>query len=164
MIQNNPTIHDEGTELFRSAIEHRATWFALLIDEACKQGANPSFADKAIFRCGQFHGDNKYTKTDSLPAFAKEFANENVQKAFEMELVEHDENKLSIDFHYCPLVAAWKKLGIPEDKYPALCRAAMEGDRGIISTFDAFEFELGKTIADGNDICEIRITKPEKNA
>ena len=40
----------------------------------------------------------------------------------------------------------------------------MEGDRGIISTFDAFEFELGKTIADGNDICEIRITKPEKDA
>ena len=35
----------------------------------------------------------------------------------------------------------------------------MDGDRGIIDKYDAFEFDLGKTIAKGDDVCEIRIKK-----
>ena len=56
-------------------------------------------------------------------------------------------------------MAAWKKLGLPEEELPELCDIAMDGDRGIISTFDQFTFNLGKTIAKGDDVCEIRIDK-----
>jgi hypothetical protein len=38
----------------------------------------------------------------------------------------------------------------------------MDGDRGIIRTYDKFTFELGDTIAKGNDACQIRIDKVEE--
>ena len=80
---------------------------------------------------------------------------------FEMEILESSDKKLSIDFHYCPLVAAWQKLGLPEEDMPALCDIAMDGDRGIISTYPKFSFELGETIAKGDNVCQIRITKQD---
>lgn len=159
MIKNNPTKSNPRTDLQRADFEHRATWFALLIDEAKKQGLDTSFAHNAILRCGKFHGENKYPDTESLPEFAAAFANEDVINSFEMEMLENDEKNLSIDFHYCPLVAAWQKLGLPEDQLPELCDIAMDGDRGIISTYPKFSFELGKTIAKGDDVCQIRIKK-----
>ncbi len=160
MIKNNPTPVGADGQLLRGAIEHRATWFALLIEEAQKQGLDGyAFAHNAIKRCGVFHGDNKYTKTDDLQAFAAEFAAEPTKSVFGMEIKENDGKHLYIDFHYCPLVAAWQKLGLPESEMPELCDIAMDGDRGIISTFPKFSFELGETIAKGDDVCQIRIEK-----
>jgi hypothetical protein len=158
MINNTPSKTSDRIDLLRSAIEHRATWFALLLDEAQKAGLDKSFASKAIFRCGAFHALTKYPRTDDLLEFADAFANPDVVGVFEMD-VRKSEKNLDIDFHYCPLVAAWQKLGIPEEELADLCDIAMDGDRGIISEYDAFEFELGKTIAKGDDICEIRIKK-----
>ncbi|NLU51801.1 MAG: L-2-amino-thiazoline-4-carboxylic acid hydrolase [Clostridiaceae bacterium] len=159
MIKNTPSRTNERTELLRAAIEHRATWAALLIDEARKQGLDTSFAHNAIMRCGAFHGLNKYPRTDDLTEFAPAFANEDVVNVFEMEIKESNEEHLHIDFHYCPLVAAWLKLGFPEEDIAEFCDIAMDGDRGIISTYPKFTFELGKTIAKGDDVCEIRIDK-----
>jgi hypothetical protein len=159
MIKNTPHKSDSRTDLLRGAIEHRATWYALLIEEAKKEGLKEDFASKAIFKCGQFHGNNKFPRTDDLKVFSKSFANDDVIGAFEMEKLKDDGKELSIDFHYCPLVAAWKKLGIPDDELPQLCEMAMDGDRGIVSTYKDFQFELGDTIAKGGDVCQIRISK-----
>ena len=75
--------------------------------------------------------------------------------------LEQSEKALNINFHYCPLLAAWRKLGLPEEDLPELCDIAMDGDRGIISTYadEGFSFELGKTLAKGDDVCQIRISK-----
>lgn len=81
-----------------------------------------------------------------------------MQKAFEMD-VKTTDNELSIEFHYCPLVEAWRKLTGDEEKISRLCDIAMEGDRGIISCFDKFSFELGDTIANGKDTCQVSIKK-----
>lgn len=162
MINNKPKKTDSRTDLLRSAIEHRATWFALMVEEAKKRGLDDQFASDAVMRCGRFHGENKFPQTDDLPTFAKAFANEDVVNCFEMDIIESNDEKLSINFHYCPLVEAWQKLGVPEAELPRLCDMAMDGDRGIISAYDKFEFELGNTIAKGGDHCEIRITKNEK--
>jgi hypothetical protein len=162
MIKNKPTKKSDRTDLLRNAIEHRATWAALLIDEAKKRGLDTSFAHEAIRRCGVFHGLNKYPRTDDLSEFAPAFANQDVIDVFEMEIMESSDERLHIDFHYCPLVSAWLKLGLPEDDIPELCEIAMDGDRGIISTYPEFAFKLGKTIAKGDDVCEIRIDKVKK--
>lgn len=159
MIKNKPSKTSEKCEALRGAFEHRAVWAALLIEEAKKRGLDLEFAHEAIRKCGVFHGENKYTKTDDLKEFAPEFANPNVVEVFEMELLENSSEHLHVDFHYCPLVEAWQKLGLPEEELPELCDIAMDGDRGIISTFDSFTFELGKTIAKGDDVCQIRIDK-----
>ena len=67
--------------------------------------------------------------------------------------------EMAIDFHYCPLVAAWKKLGATDEECAELCQIAMDGDRGSASTFPPFDFHLGKTIAAGDDICDVRFKK-----
>ena len=161
MIRNVPSKTDERTESLRNAIEHRATWMGLLMDEAKKKGLDTSFAHAAIRRCGVLHGMNKFPRTDDLAEFARAFANEESRKVFEMELIRNDDRHLHIDFHYCPLVAAWIKAGLPLEDMPELCDTAMEGDRGIVSTYDKFSFALGKTIAKGDDVCEIRLDKVE---
>lgn len=158
MIKNVPEQKSEHIEDLRAAFEHRAAWMYLLIKEARKQGLDYSFAHDAIRSCGCFHGDNKYTKTDDLVAFSKEFANQNVIDVFQMDVTAEPDH-MDIDFHYCPLVAAWKKLGATDEECAELCQIAMDGDRGIASTFPDFEFNLGKTIASGDDICEVRFKK-----
>jgi len=156
---NKPTKNSESTNLQRSDFEHRATWFALLIEEAKKRGLDDTFAREAIHRCGVFHGQNKFPITDDMEEFAAAFANQDVINTFEMEVLECSSEKLSINFHYCPLVKAWEKLGISDEEIAKLCDIAMDGDRGIISTYPCFAFDLGKTIAKGDEVCEIRITK-----
>lgn len=158
MIKNNPSDRGQNIEDLRNAIEHRATWFYYLIEEAQKRGLDIDFAREAIINCGCFHGKNKFTQTDDMKKFAAEFVTDNVKNIFEMDTQVTDE-ELKIEFHYCPLVAAWKKLTNDEEKIATLCDIAMDGDRGISSQFDAFEFHLGKTIAKGESICEVCFKK-----
>jgi len=158
MIKNNPSDRGPHIKDLRDAVEHRATWFYFLVEEAQKRGLDLDFARDAIRGCGSFHGKNKYTPTDDLASFASEFANDNVRNIFEME-VDCTAEELKIEFHYCPLVAAWRKLTDDEEKIAALCDIAMDGDRSIAGEFDAFEFSLGKTIAKGDDVCEVCFRK-----
>jgi hypothetical protein len=158
MIVNKPSsTGDPRVEDLRGAIEHRAAWFFLLIDEARKKGLDLSFAHDAIFRCGCFHGDGKFPKTDDLRVFGKAFANDNVVKIFEMDVQENTKDRFYVEFHYCPLVAAWQKLGASEEFIRDLCDIAMDGDRGIVSRYENFEFHLGETIAKGDKACQITI-------
>ena len=62
MIKNTPNKTSERGELLREAIEHRATWFALLIEEARKQGLDTTFAMMQS-KMRYFHGKNKYPRT-----------------------------------------------------------------------------------------------------
>ena len=43
-----------------------------------------------------------------------------------------------------------------------LCDIAMEGDRAVGASFDAFEFTLGETIAQGCPACQIRFDRVKK--
>jgi hypothetical protein len=159
-IENTPRVNEPHTNDMRSALEHRATWFYLLLEEAEKAGTDwEAFARRAITRCGVIHGDTKFAKTDDLQAFGKAFANDLYSKIFEMEVKENSAEKFAVVFHYCPHVAAWQKLTSDEEKIEKLCDIAMDGDRGIISRFPKFQFELGDTIAKGGRGCAITITK-----
>lgn len=163
MIHNEATLHEEKVDLVRNAIEHRATWFYLLLDEARKRGLNmEELGRAAIYRCGCFHGAQKLaacTDAKDVRAFDKVFADATGRKVFEMETVESTPDKLYIDFHYCPLVNAWIKAGASPEDIPVLCDIAMDGDRGIVSKFDGYTFRLDGVIAKGDPVCRIRIDK-----
>ena len=160
MIRNEPARRDDQhIEDLRSAFEHRAAWFALLIDEARKQGTDIRFARDAILRCGCFHAHTKYPADGEIQPFAQAFLNENVVKIFEMEPLNVDREEMRVNFHYCPLVAAWQKLGFSEEDIALFCDIAMDGDRGIIQEIPEFSFHLGKTIAKGDDVCEVLVQK-----
>lgn len=158
-IKNEKSIKDEKTEELRGHIEHRAAWFYLLLDEARKKGLEwEDFAREAIDRMGKFHGTEKLVDTDNLEEFADDFLPENIRKIFEMD-VSVDDNELIVDFNYCPLVASWMKFTDDEEEIDLMCDMAMQGDRGIVSTYENFEMELQKTIASGDDHCRLVIKK-----
>ena len=148
-------------DYFRGTFEHRATWMYFLIKSALENGEDLSFAHKAIFNCGCFHGQNKYPRTDDLKEFTKTFTDPHLVDAFEMDVIENTDDRMYIEFHYCPLVEAWKKLTDDQELIAQLCDIAMDGDRGIVSQYEDFEFELGKTIAQGNPVCEVCVHRKQ---
>ncbi len=162
-ITNNPKItNDELINVNRNAIEHRATWMGLTYMEGKKAGANAEkIARTAVAQTGCMHGAGFKAKMKT-PGKIEEFADAFIIplgiKTFEMEVKTRSKDALEIQFHYCPLVAAWLKAGIPKEEIPTLCDIAMDGDRNIAKTVGA-DFKLGKTIAAGDPICEVNFYK-----
>lgn len=149
----------------REQLEHRALWMYLLVDEAKKRGLDDSFAEVAIKRCGVMHGNEhiKASGTTSLKGLKKVLFTKAAQIVFEMKVLECTDDKLSIDFHYCPLVKAWQKQGCSDEEIARLCDLAMCGDRGI-GEAHGVELDLPKTIARGDDCCAIRYIRREGTA
>jgi len=163
VIKNESKYHGECCEQLRSAFEHRAVWMFLLMDEARRRGLDwDDFARKAISRCGVFHGNTKFEKTDDLVKFSEAFANDEVREIFDMDIVERTPDRFVVEFHHCPLVTGWMKQTDSAEDLEKLCDIAMDGDRGILSTFDDFEFDLQSTIAKGDDVCRIAITRKQR--
>jgi len=147
----------------RKAIEHRATWMYLLLKEARERGLEwDDFAREAIRNTGSIHGllkKEKMADHSSMEEFQTVFAGETSRGVFEMEIVKEDQDSYHLDFHYCPLVNAWQKLGASPEDIEHLCDIAMDGDRGVAGEFEDFEFTLGHTIAEGDSVCQIRFDK-----
>jgi len=150
----------------RKAIEHRATWMYLLLKEARERGlAWDEFARPAVFQTGCLSGQKKLEKmkdSGDMKEFSTVFAGETSRAIFDMEVILADEEGYYLDFHYCPLVTAWQKLGASQEEIEQLCDIAMDGDRGVAAQFPEFEFSLGKTIAEGESVCQIRFDKIRK--
>lgn len=159
-IKNQSTINEKEVLKDRAAIEHRATWFYLLLDEARKDGLDwDSFARRAIKRCGCFHGNTMFKDAENLKDFSNALISDTVKNIFEAEIVEVTDDKFILEFNYCPLVTAWVKQGASEEDIAKLCDIAMDGDRGIVSTLGDYELDLKSTIAEGGDCCRIVIEK-----
>jgi len=154
----------------RNFFEHRALWMYFICDEARKKGIKPEdFTPAAIRRCGIYHGMRAITGKDaaapepgsqgaSCRLLRKKLFPSIGKIIFEMKFIRLDDDAFDVDFHYCPLVNAWKKQGCSDEEIDKLCDWAMEGDRGIAQAFGC-ELELKKTIAKGDGVCQIRIKR-----
>ena len=70
---------------------------------------------------------------------------------FKPEVKRCDAGKLEIQFHDCPLKAAWVAAGVPEEKLATLCRIAGVIDNG---TFEAAGFAIeNRTWQPGREGC-----------
>ena len=160
-IKNEPSNRNPVICAVREQLEHRALWLYLLCDEAQKKDlAWEDFACDAVRRCGLYQGAEIIEKsgTKSLKGLKKVLFTKSAQIVFEMKVVESTDDKLSIDFHYCPLVKAWQKQGCTDEEISRLCDLAMCGDRGI-GEAHGVELDLPKTIARGDDCCAIRYVR-----
>ena len=160
-ITNIPKYKNFLVKAIRGTLEHRATWLYLLLKEAGKKGVDwEEIGIPAVRACGLIHGKElvDLSGTSSFKGLKKKLFTKPAQIVFEMKILEADDNSLAIDFGYCPLVAAWQKLGCSDEEISRLCNIAMEGDRGIAESFGG-KLELGETIANGNKICQIRFKK-----
>lgn len=148
-------------QAIRAQLEHRAHWLYLLCDEAGKRGLDwKDVGCPAVRRCGLSQGAELVNKggTDSLKGLRKTLFTKPAQLVFEMDILESTDNKLSIDFHYCPLVKAWQKAGCTDQEIATLCDIAMCGDHGIGECYGAV-LDLPKCIAKGDDVCSLRYHK-----
>lgn len=160
-IKNEPKITFSLIQAVRGQIEQRAQWLYLLTDEASKRGLPiEEFSSAAIKRCGLNQGADlvKKGKTDSLKGLKKTLFTKGAQWMFEMDVLESTDDKLSLDFHYCPLVKGWQKMGCTDEQIALLCDIAMCGDHGIGEQYGAV-LDLPKCIAKGDDICALRYHK-----
>ena len=159
---NTQSSIDEMAAVNRKQIEHRATWMALIYDEMVKAGIDgEAVIRRAIKRCGRLHGEElkgRCGDPNSIEGFKKAFLNDVGMKTFEMQLVDGGASALNIDFHYCALVNAWKKLGLDDKTCALLCDMAMDGDRSIAEVM-GLQFDLGRTIAQGCPDCQLRFSK-----
>ena len=153
-VKNDPKYKNALLQAVRAQLDHRALWLYLLCDEAKKRGLDPrDFASDAIKRCGLSQGAElvEKGKTDSLKGLRKTLFTKPAQLVFEMKILESTDDKLSIDFHYCPLVKAWQKAGCSDEEIAMLCDIAMCGDHGIGERYGSV-LDLPKCIAKGDDI------------
>lgn len=158
-IKNEAKINFFLIRKIRELLEHRAMWLAVLADEAEKKGLDiKEFGKDAVFSCGSIQGKELSGGSKSFKTLKKNLFTKPAQWVFEMKIKECSDDEFSIDFHYCPLVKAWQKMGLSDERIAILCDAAMCGDRGIASQFGG-RLELGKVIAKGDSFCEIRFLK-----
>ena len=160
-IINVPQKNNFILKAIRNTLEHRATWLYLLLKEAGKKGIQwEDIGYPAIRACGNMHGKElmALSGTDSLKGLKKKLFTLPAQMVFEMKILASTDKTLYIDFGYCPLVAAWQKLGCSDEEIERLCDIAMEGDRGIAESFGG-KIEIGERIAHGNQKCQIRFSK-----
>ncbi len=160
-VHNEPKNRNFLITAVREQLEHRALWLYLLCDEARQQGIPlDNFAPEAIHRCGLYQGSGLVNKdgTKSLKGLKKTLFTKPAQMVFEMKILRCTDDHLDIDFHYCPLVKAWQKQGCSDEDISMFCDIAMCGDRGIAESYGC-ELDLPKTIARGDDVCEIRFIR-----
>lgn len=149
----------------RNICQRRASTISYMIEEAKNQGISDDFARRAIYRYGKDIGEEMLriiTDPSDLAEFRHLFAAMPHRDIYEMTLEENNQDSFLIHFHYCPYVEEWKKQGYSGDDLAHLCDITMEGDRAVADCFQDFKFQLGKTIAQNNDVCEIFFTKKEK--
>jgi hypothetical protein len=155
---------DEIAEVNRAQIEHRAMWMGLIYDEMVKAGIDgETIIRKAVKRCGRIRGEQlkkRCADPKNIEDFKKAFFTDLVKKTFDANLVNDggETGSVNIDFHYCALVSAWKKLGFDDKTCELLCDMAMDGDRGMAEVME-LQFKLGNTIAQGCPNCELRFRK-----
>ena len=162
-VKNDPKYKNGLLQAIRAQLEHRAFWLYLLCDEAKKRGLDPrDFASDAVKRCGLSQGKELVEKgnTDSLKGLRKTLFTKPAQLVFEMKILESTDDKLFIDFHYCPLVKVWQKAGCTDEEIAMLCDIAMCGDHGIGERYGSV-LELPKCIAKGDDVCSLRYRKKD---
>ena len=153
-IKNVSLVYDEKVNINRKAIEHRATWMGLTYDEGVKAGVDAEgIARRAIKRTGNFHGTGfKASCADpsDLRDFEGAFLDDLGKSTFQMDM--------KIEFHYCPLLSAWKKQGFDDETCAKLCDMAMDGDRGIAEAM-GLKLDLTDTIASGCPVCKLHFHK-----
>lgn len=160
--KTSSSITDEAVLMNRKAIEHRAIWMGLIYDEAEKAGIEiEQIMRKAIKRCGRIHGEG-YKADCSDPndcsSFKESFLSDLVIKTLEINNIEFNKEELKVEFNYCVLVNAWKKLGFSNERIAKLCDIAMDGDRGIADAM-GLKLNLNDTIADGCSTCKLHFYK-----
>ena len=161
-IKNEAKLLDDAvTNARRSAFELRATWMAEFYLEAKKDGIDlEPIMRRAIRKVGSRNGQAELDAQGGdlcVSCFGKNFMKV-PGTTFEMQPTRDENGEFDVDFHYCPLLTAWQKLGLDQETCALLCDIAMEDDRGMSETL-GLDFQLPQRISMGDDVCTLCFKK-----
>ncbi len=150
---------DSGSELIvervRAAIKDRAVWLALLYDafgESLPEAEVERLCRKAIFEFGKMKA-NKDPKPFSHRDWVRRHEEKGSSLIFDSDIEYCDHHSVQ-RMNFCPLVEAWKEMGLPPGRIRKLCDIAMEGDRGRAAAHGV-SMELNETIGKGDRFCRL---------
>ena len=80
-------------------------------------------------------------------------------QSFHMTDIAADQGNVTVNFHYCALVSAWKKLGFSDETCALLCDMAMGRRPRHMPRRWALTLTLTDTIAKGCATCKLHFHK-----
>ncbi len=154
MLKNIQLVNDTLSKEVRFENEKRGMIYYQMVKHAVQAGLDKEkYSRAAVNKIGR-DNSRSFGVYDNLPDFVYSFMNEGLISQFRPELMSMDDCKARVDFHYCPMLGGLYNMTQDAQELELLCDCAMETDRGLTSAL-GLEFELGKTIANGHDTCEL---------
>ena len=154
-IVNTPLVNDRLSKEVRFENQCRGMIYYLMVKYAVQEGLDKeTYARAAINKIGRDNSKGFSNAYDNLPDFVYNFMSEGLISQFRPELKEMTDDFARVDFHYCPMLGGLCNMTDDREELDLLCDCAMETDRGLTSQI-GIGFELGGTIAKGNDTCEL---------
>lgn len=162
MIHNEPTLRGGIIDLNRAQVEQRAAVYGFIYQQALETAENPALNCKLItYQLGVLNTRQLPALTNA-PVNAGEFVriyfNALVLKTYEINIVEAESDSAEVVFHYCPLVAMWKRMNFTDQQLEVLCDIAMEADRAAAEGV-GLKAEITDTIAKGHGSCKMKFYK-----
>ncbi len=156
--------HNDHIEALRGCSKSRALLIYKLFEKAEQCGLNEEdFAREVIWECGCFRAEHHFPDTDSVQDFAAVYQTDDWIKTFDTEMITCTEDLLVVKSHYCPLLDMWEQLTQDRERLAKVCDIAMDGDRALAHKYPNFNFRVSKTMAKGDDYCEVMVQRRQKS-
>lgn len=146
-------MNQDTIDRVRAAMEDRALYLAMLYRSMCN--AMPAeqaekIAREAIFEYGRLKGQR-----DKEQVTPESWVDHHVAKGsaiiFESRIVK-GADECQQQMTYCPLLEAWRKLGLSQEEQDLMCDIAMEVDRGR-ADYHGLPIEIPLRLGKGDDYC-----------
>jgi hypothetical protein len=152
----------------RAAIENRAVIYRYIFEELEEELGRERATEvmrRAIYKRGLAHGQEKYlaaAQEGDFDAVGELFVRGSASEGelFKPAVDRVDRQGVDLSMRGCPLVDAWKAMGLAEEEVDLMCRIAAAVDEG---TFDGaglcvtFRERLGQP---GGSACLLEIRRP----
>ncbi len=147
----------------REAFKNRGILYRLFFEEITKEVGEETatiIMKRAIYRWGGAKSDRfrELAEKKDFNGIASEFLKTSVcnGKLFKPSIHRVDHRSAIIDMEGCPLVEAWKEMGLSEQEVAKMCDIANATDYGKYEGM-GFKLKIESTLAKGEEKCRLII-------
>ncbi len=151
-------VDDRDVNALRDAYMNRADWVYFLVKEGLDRGLGIDFAMEAFAEVGATLADWSFKDCGDPASFAKVLLDFGRGKAQEGIVTEQTETAATIEYGYCPVRAAWKKLTDDPELIRLLCGTCGRMYQGIADA-KGLKTEHPACFENGEDRCVFRFVK-----
>ncbi len=151
----------------RDAFKNRGVLYRLFFEEMSKEVGDDKAATimkRAIYRWGGAKSERfrEMAEKKDFTGIAKEFIKTSPcsGKLFKPKINKVDAHSAMVDMERCPLVEAWKEMGLSESEVAKMCEIANATDFGKYEGM-GFKLNIESTIAKGEERCRLIIEEKE---